>query len=80
MFYAYILRSLKDHKYYYGHASNLDLRLKQHNYGKVIAANERRSLILHYSEVFSTKTEAIKRELFFKSIDGDTFLKENKII
>ena len=80
MFYAYILKSLKDQKYYYGHASNLDLRLKQHNYGKVKATKGRRPLIIHYFEAFSTKTEAIKRELFFKSIDGYIFLKQNKII
>jgi len=30
MFYAYILKSLKDQKYYYGHASNLDLAKTQY--------------------------------------------------
>ena len=80
MYYAYILKSLKDQKYYYGHTSNLENRLKEHNNGKVRATKGRRPFIIHYYETFSSKSGAAKREFFFKTIEGYRFLKENKII
>jgi putative endonuclease len=80
MFFAYILKSLKDGRYYYGHTGNLESRLIEHNNGKVKSTKGRRPLVIHYFETFQIKEEAIKRELFFKSIDGYRFLKENKII
>jgi putative endonuclease len=80
MFYCYVLKSLKDKKYYYGHTANLTLRLDIHNKGKVKSTKGRIPFILLYYEVFETKSEAAKRELFFKSINGYIFLKENKII
>ena len=80
MIYTYILQSLKDKKYYYGHTSNLDTRLKENNNGKVRSTKGRRPFKVHYFEVFSTKSEAVKKELFFKSIGGYIFLKEKGII
>ncbi len=80
MFYCYVLKSLKDEKHYYGHTANLELRLDQHNRGKVKSTKSRTPFILHYYETFETKSEAARRELFLKSIDGYIFLKENKII
>ena len=80
MYYTYILKSLKDQKYYYGYTSDLHLRLKEHNNGKVRATKSRRPFIIHYYETIETKSEAIKRELFFKSIDGYIFLKKENII
>jgi putative endonuclease len=78
--FAYILRSIKDGRYYYGSSENLELRLKAHNAGKVRSTKARRPLILHFSEEFGTKHEARIRELFYKSIDGYNWLKANKII
>ena len=80
MYFTYILKSLKDGKYYYGSTSNLENRLKFHNKGRVKATKARIPLILHYSERYKTRSEAVKRELFFKSIDGYNWLKDNKII
>ena len=80
MYYTYILKSNKDGKYYYGHTADLNSRLKEHNNGKVRATKGRRRLIIHYYETFETKSEAAKRELLFKSIDGYIFLKQEKII
>ena len=80
MYYTYILKSLRDGKYYYGHTGSLDLRLLEHNNGKVRATKGRRPFIIHYFETFETKPEAVKRELFFKSIGGYIFLKQEKII
>jgi putative endonuclease len=80
MFSAYILKSTKDNKFYYGHTADFKLRLLEHNRGKVKATKNRRPLNLHYFEIFSSRSEAVQRELFFKSISGYLYLKENKII
>jgi len=77
---AYILRSLKDGRFYYGSTEDLDYRLKAHNAGKVRSTKSRRPLVLHYHEEFKTKQEARKRELFFKSIGGYKWLKQKKIL
>jgi putative endonuclease len=76
---VYILKSSKDGGYYYGYTSDLKARLMRHNDGMVRSTKARRPFIVHYFEVFETKTEALKRENFFKSIDGYNWLKENKI-
>jgi putative endonuclease len=80
MFFTYILQSEKDQKYYYGSTANLELRIKAHIQGKVRSTKSRRPLKLVYSECFSTKKEAIQRELFFKSKAGYAWLKNQGII
>ena len=75
-FCAYVLKSEKDGKYYYGSTKDLVKRLSDHNKGKVKSTKSRRPMAIDYFEEFETKTEARKRELFFKSIDGYKFLKE----
>ena len=79
-FYAYILKSLKDNRYYYGHCEDLTARLAAHNEGRVKSTKSRRPFVLHYYEEFATKLEANRRELFFKSIDGYLYLKSKGII
>ncbi|MBT3301707.1 MAG: GIY-YIG nuclease family protein [Bacteroidetes bacterium] len=80
MFSTYILKSQKDYMYYYGHTNNLEKRLKKHNSGQVKSTKHRLPFEIHYSEEFNTKSEAFRRELFFKSIDGYNWLKKNRII
>ncbi len=80
MFYAYILKSLKDSSFYYGSTKDLEARLKEHNSGKVKYAKGHKPYILHYKESFETRKEAMAREKFFKSIDGYIWLKSKKII
>ncbi len=80
MFYAYILKSLKDAKYYYGSCENLEKRLLAHNSGKVKSTKARRPLIIIYSETYETRSEAFKQEHFFKTIEGYNYLKAQKII
>jgi putative endonuclease len=73
MFYAYILRSLKDGTLYKGSTADLQNRLKYHNAGKVQSVQStkaHRPWVIHYYEEFKTKKEAIKREHFFKSYQG----------
>jgi putative endonuclease len=80
MFYTYILKSLKDNSHYYGSSSDCQSRLKIHNSGKVRSTKGHRPWKLHYFEEFNTRAEAIKRERFFKTIDGYRWLKKKKII
>jgi putative endonuclease len=80
MFFTYILKSTVDGSHYYGHCENLETRLKTHNGGKVRSTKAKRPWILHYSEEFKTRSEAYRRELFFKSIEGYKYLKAEGII
>lgn len=80
MYYAYILKSEKDGKYYYGSCELLEKRITEHNSGKTKSLKGRLPMVLHYSESFSTRSEAFKREKFFKSVDGYLWLKEKGII
>ncbi len=79
MYYAYIIKSFKDGSYYKGHTYDLEKRIYYHNSGKSRYSKSHRPWKLHYFETFQTKNEAIKREVFFKSV-GYKWLKENKII
>ena len=79
VFFVYILKSQKDGGYYFGYTSNIETRLNFHNEGFVKSTKGRRPLVLHYLERFDSKSEALKREKFFKSIDGYNWLKDNGI-
>jgi len=80
MYYAYILKSLKDGGYYYGSTNDLKERLRNHNSGKVRYTKGHKPYVLHYKESFNTRREAMAREKFFKSIDGYIWLKSKRII
>ncbi|MBK8494767.1 MAG: GIY-YIG nuclease family protein [Chitinophagaceae bacterium] len=79
-FYTYILKSLKDNGYYYGHTKDLSNRLLKHNTGKVRSTKSRTPFILHYQEEFDTKSVAYLRELYFKSVEGKKYLYQKGII
>lgn len=70
MYFTYILKSLKDKSHYYGSNLNLEKRLAEHNSGKVKYTKGHMPYAIHYFEVFGTRKEAYKREMFFKSIAG----------
>ncbi len=88
MFYFYILYSKKDKKLYVGHTNNLKNRLGRHNYGLILSTRNRRPLVLIHKEIYKARKEAIKRELFLKSLWGgrekkkilNNYLKKNKMI
>jgi putative endonuclease len=79
-YFAYILKSVKDGGFYYGHCKDIEKRLRNHNAGKVRSTKSRRPFIIHYTENYPTKSEAAKREYFFKTIEGYNFLKSSDII
>ncbi len=80
MFVAYILRSLKDGSFYYGSTEDLESRLVEHNTGKVRYTKGHRPFQVHYTEHFPTRSEAVHRERFFKTIAGYRRLKKQGII
>ncbi len=80
MYFAYILRSLKDGTYYYGSSQDISNRVEAHNAGKVRYTKGHRPYELQYREEYSTRGEAVHREMFFKSIAGYRWLKERGII
>jgi len=80
MFYTYILKSLKDGSYYKGSTSDLKERLAIHNKGKSKYSKAHRPFVVHYFEEFETRSEAYRRERFFKSFQGHIWLKDNNII
>ena len=79
-FSVYILRSKVNQSHYYGHCHDLAMRLKRHNSGKVRSTKAYRPWEVIYTEEFQTKSDAYKREQFFKSIDGYNYLKAKGII
>lgn len=80
MYFAYILRSLRDHGFYFGSCEHIEKRLTVHNKGKVRSTKGRIPFVIHYSESYATRSEAFRREQFFKSIDGYNWLKNQQII
>ncbi|MEW6193646.1 MAG: GIY-YIG nuclease family protein [Bacteroidota bacterium] len=58
----------------------MDKRLKYHNSGKSKYTKKYRPWEIHYYETFEKKKEALKRELFFKTVSGYMWLKNRKII
>ncbi len=66
MYYAYILKSLKDKRLYIGFTSNLKIRFKEHCEGLVDSTKDRRPLELIYYEAYKEKGDAVKRELSLK--------------
>jgi len=79
-YYAYILVSQVNGRRYFGSCEDVQQRLKYHNAGKVKSSKAYRPYVLHYFEQFETRSEALIREKFFKTVEGYKFLKMNGII
>ena len=76
MYFVYILKSLRDNKYYIGHTANLDARIKRHNNGLIQSTKNRTPFILIKKEEFATRGEARKREIYLKKLkSGNEFRK-----
>ena len=74
--FVYILRSQKDGKYYIGSTSDIDARVRFHNAGLQRSTKSRIPFMLVYSEVCSSKSEALKREKQIKSYKGGEAFKK----
>lgn len=70
MFYIYIIYSHRTKKVYVGQTNNIEKRLKEHYSGRVFSTKNILPLSLIHCENYSTRSEAMKREKFFKSLSG----------
>jgi putative endonuclease len=75
MFLAYVIQSAIDGSLYKGHCEDLQKRIQQHNSGQTQSIKSKIPYTLIYFEEFLSRTEAIKRESYFKSAAGRGFLK-----
>ncbi|HSA83879.1 MAG TPA: GIY-YIG nuclease family protein [Patescibacteria group bacterium] len=76
MYYVYVLKSLKDGNLYKGSTADLKKRIERHNTGQVPSTKNRRPFKLIYYEAYQVKSDAIKRELFIKTLEGGKNLHE----
>jgi len=70
MHYTYILRSLRDGRLYVGSTADVHRRLQRHNLGLVPSTRHRRPLVLEWHEAHPTRAEAVRREMYLKSLEG----------
>lgn len=67
MFYVYILKSIKNGRYYVGSCHDMKERLKRHNGGMVKSTKAYIPWGLMYNKEHNTLSEARKRELQIKN-------------
>ena len=75
MFYVYVLQSKRDSFLYIGSTNNIKSRILRHSEGLVISTRHRRPLNLIFYEAYLMKSDAIRREHYFKTTKGKTTLK-----
>jgi len=78
-YFAYVLRSRKNGRFYSGHTDNLVRRIKTHNAGKTRSIKAFLPYELVYYEIFDARDKAVLREQYFKTAAGRRFIK-NKIL
>jgi putative endonuclease len=76
MCYVYVLKSQKDKRFYVGSANNIELRLKDHNQGRVKSTKNRSPFMLFYKEKFANRQEARQREMFVKNMKSSRFIEK----
>jgi putative endonuclease len=76
MYFVYVLWSEKLQKRYVGHTQNIESRLIEHNSGKVHFTRAGVPWKIIYTEEYSSRSEAMKREKFLKSGRGRKLLDE----
>ena len=77
-FQLYFIESMVKDFVYTGITSDINKRLIKHNNGSTISTKKYKPYRVIYLEQFESKTEALKRELYFKSPKG--YLEKKRII
>ena len=79
MFFVYVLRSQSSGKTYIGQTADLDRRVSEHNdplhNSAKFTTRHKGPWVLVHSEQFATRSEAMRREKWFKSGVGREWLK-----
>jgi putative endonuclease len=76
LYYAYVLLSEKDGKFYVGFTKDLKLRFKEHEKGQVESTRDRRPVKLIYYEACLSQADATKREKYLKTYHRKAFLRK----
>ncbi|NER14247.1 GIY-YIG nuclease family protein [Leptobacterium flavescens] len=73
---VYVLRSLKDNRFYVGMSVNVEKRLSEHNAGRTKSTKGYGPWELLHEEKYPDRITARKREKYLKSGYGKQWLKE----
>jgi putative endonuclease len=80
-FFVYILQSQTTGHIYIGQTSDLKRRLQEHNNpdfkGTLHTKRRKGPWNIIYSEIFDTRSQAMKKEIYLKSGMGRKWIKEN---
>ena len=76
MYTTYILYSELHDRYYIGQTNNVDDRIKRHNAGYVRSTKAYRPWVVVYQINFESRSEAVRRETYLKSLKSKIKLKE----
>jgi putative endonuclease len=72
---VYVLQSQKDQNLYVGYTIAFAKRLKNHAEGGTMSTRFRRPLRLIHAEYYFTKSDAVRREKYFKTTKGKRTLR-----
>lgn len=75
MYYVYVLQSLRNDKFYIGYTRDLRRRIEEHKSGKSHTTKRMLPIRLIFYESYLNKTDAIRREYYFKTSKGKTSLR-----
>jgi len=70
MFHVYVLRSAATGRRYVGSCEDVDKRVRRHNAGHSKSTRHGIPWILIHREAFSTRKDALRHELYYKSGRG----------
>jgi putative endonuclease len=76
MYIVYVLQSETFKRVYIGMTNDLERRIKEHNIGKTKSTRFYKPWKVLFTESFSNRTEARKREKYLKSGIGREFIKK----
>jgi putative endonuclease len=74
-FAVYVLYSLKDQLFYIGYTANFIRRMSEHENGMSKSTACRRPFVCVFVEYYLSKSDALRRELYFKTSMGKRVLR-----
>lgn len=74
-FAVYVLYSLNDHQFYIGYTSNFARRMEEHAQGRSKSTKYRRPFVCVFCEYYLSKSDALRREQYFKTTVGKRVLR-----
>ncbi len=75
-YYVYVIKSVGRGIHYIGSTSDVHKRVADHNAGRSRFTRGHRPWVLVHNEIFETKAEAFRREMYLKSGKGREVLKK----